>query len=119
MDYASGDDLPGTIYEPLSPAFHTITPTHKGPIIIVTSVPLLIVATLTVAVRLWTVYSVTRTLGPSEATIIAAIVSAALSGAPGLYAWKARAHRGKFSGTCDRLHDMHQSVRACWSGHHR
>jgi hypothetical protein len=74
MDSVSGDGELGSIYEPLDSPYHSITSTHRGAILIVVTVPILIVATLTTTVRLWTVYSVTRQLGPSEATIIASIV---------------------------------------------
>lgn len=70
----SGDDASG-IYGPLMPPFQSITATHRGPILMVVSIPLLVIAALTVVVKIWTVYSVTRKLGLSEIAIIAAIVS--------------------------------------------
>ena len=70
----SGDDATG-LYEPLMPPFQNLTPTHRGPILMVISIPLLVVAALTVSVKLWTVYGITRKLGLSEIAIIGAIVS--------------------------------------------
>lgn len=70
----SGDDATG-LYEPLMPPFQDLTAAHQGPILMVISIPLLVIATLTVIVKLWTVYGITRKLGLSEIAIIAAIVS--------------------------------------------
>ena len=70
----SGDDATG-IYEPLMPPNQYLAANHTGPILMVISIPLLIVAALTVTVKLWTVYSITRKLGLSEIAIIAAVVS--------------------------------------------
>jgi hypothetical protein len=70
----SGDDATG-IYEALMPPFQNITTTHRGPVLMVTSIPLLVVAALTVMVKMWTVYGITRKLGMSEVAIVAAIVS--------------------------------------------
>lgn len=69
----AGADVMG-IYEPLMPPFHALTDTNRGPIAIVTSIPLIIIATLTVMVKLWTVYGTTRTLGLNDAAVIASAV---------------------------------------------
>lgn len=69
----SGDDPTG-IFEPLSPPLQALTDTNRGPIVMVTSIPLIIVAALVVMVKLWTMYGTTRRLGLNDAAIIASIV---------------------------------------------
>ena len=70
----SGDDATG-IYEPLMPPFQNLTVTHRGPILMVTSIPLLVIAALIVMVKIWTVYGITKKLGLSEVAIVASVVS--------------------------------------------
>lgn len=70
---ASGDDATG-IYEPLMPPYHPLTDTNKGVVLMVVSIPVLVVSTLIVAVKLWTVYGITRKLGLSEVAIIFSVV---------------------------------------------
>ncbi len=62
------------IYEPLKPPFQALTDTDVGPIAMVTSIPLIIIAALTVMVKIWTVYGTARKLGLNDAVAIASIV---------------------------------------------
>ena len=62
------------LHEPLLPPFHLLTPKNRGPLVLVTGVILVVITTLTVAVKLWTRYATTRSLALNDATIIAAAV---------------------------------------------
>jgi hypothetical protein len=69
----SGSEPYGSIFEPLLPPLQSISSSHQGPLLIVVSTPLIIIAGLIVFVRLYTVVTVTRTIGPSEVSIVASI----------------------------------------------
>lgn len=75
----SGDATTG-IYEPLKPPFQALNDTNQGPLAMVVSIPLIIIASIVVLVKLWTVYGTTRRLGINDATAIAAMVSIYLFG---------------------------------------
>ncbi|KAJ9656657.1 hypothetical protein H2198_004776 [Neophaeococcomyces mojaviensis] len=68
----SGDATTG-IYEPLKPPFQALNDTNQGPLAMVVSIPLIIIASIVVLVKLWTVYGTTRRLGINDATAIAAM----------------------------------------------
>jgi hypothetical protein len=62
------------INEPLLPPLQSLTPTNRGPLALVTANTLVVITTLTVAVKLWTRYATTRTLGLNDAAMMAATV---------------------------------------------
>ncbi|KIX04957.1 uncharacterized protein Z518_05829 [Rhinocladiella mackenziei CBS 650.93] len=58
------------INEPLLPPFQQITSNNRGPISLATAITLVVITSLTVAVKLWTRLSTTRTLGLNDLAII-------------------------------------------------
>jgi hypothetical protein len=108
MSSASGDDATG-IYEPLMPPYHPLTDNNEGVILMVVSIPVLVISTLIVGVKLWTVYGITRTLGLSEAAIIASVVSRSRAT---LYL-----HKLTYLGVRPRLHGMYQRSCCAWTGY--
>jgi hypothetical protein len=75
----------------------------------VVSIPVLVISTLIVGVKLWTVYGITRRLGLSEVAIITSVVSESL----------ARFYNIKLTylGLRPRLHCMYQRSCCAWIGY--
>lgn len=70
---ASGDE-PSGIYEPLLPPYQLLTDANRGPLALVTATTLLIITTLTVSIKVWTIFATTRKLGFNDITMISSIV---------------------------------------------
>lgn len=73
----SGDE-PHGIYEPLLSPFQILSDDNRGPVAFTTATTLIVITSLTVCIKLWTVWATTRKLALNDGIMIFALVSRAL-----------------------------------------
>lgn len=69
----AGTDQSG-LYEALIPPFQQITDTNRGPIALVVATTFMIITTLTVTVKVYTMYATTRKLSIGDGMMLLALV---------------------------------------------
>jgi type IV secretory pathway VirB2 component (pilin) len=74
-DIPTSGSEPHGLYEPLELPFQDLTDTNRGPIAFTTASTLIIITSLTVLVKLWTVWATTRKLALNDGIMILALVS--------------------------------------------
>jgi hypothetical protein len=66
------------LYEPLLPPFRELSATSRGPAALVVATTFFIITTITVVIKVYTMYATTRKLGWNDGMMVAALVSAVL-----------------------------------------
>lgn len=69
----SGDE-PHGIYEPLQPPYQILSDTNRGPVALVTATTLIIITSLTVSIKVYTMFATTRKLGFNDLSMIGSMV---------------------------------------------
>jgi hypothetical protein len=67
------------LYEPLLPPFQELSATRRGPAALVVATTFFIITTITVVIKVYTMYATTRKLGWNDGMMIASLVSTAFT----------------------------------------
>ena len=76
---ASGSEDQTGLYEPLFPPLQELSDTRRGPAALVVATTFTIITTITVAIKVYTMYATTRKLAWNDGMMLLALVSISTS----------------------------------------